>query len=379
MKKVFLMDGYVNVNREEKVGGRRRGCRVVFMVLAVFFGILQGQLLQAASKEKASTRVIVDMAGREVRIPAIPKRIACLDGPAYEKVFAFGAADRVVLVPNILLPWNYALNPNLESIPTMANFTAPDVEHLLDIGTDLVIFKPFSKPIKSMAAAGIPVVVAYDGSKRQKTMEDFIQDCYAQIRFYGRILGGDGEDIAEKYCSYVDGKIRKVLTKTCGMTEAQRPRVFYYSGATNGPAGTQSRYTTAWWLVQAAGGTMMTYDDSSYFVSVSTEQMILWNPDFIVASTGPSIDSILGNPHFQGIKAVKAGNVIKSPEGVFYWTHFSTESFLLILYLAKHFHPVLFADLDVGRELKDYYTRFYHYKLSDDEAQRILSCLPPEN
>lgn len=371
MFKCFKVKGTVKESGWDYVG------RMAVMMMALMVGILQSVRLEAASGDGAATRVIVDMAGREVEIPADPKKIACLDGPAYEKVFTFGAADRVVLVPNIMLPWAYALNPGLEKIPNLSNFTSPDVEQLLDLGTDLVIFKHFEKPIKSMSAAGIPVVVAYDGSRRQKTMEDFIQDCYAQIRFYGMILGGDGDEISGHYCTYVDEKIRRVLAVTGEMTTDERPRVFCYSGATNGPGGTQSKYTTAWWLVQAAGGTMMTHEDSAYFVTVSTEQMILWDPEFILVSTGPSIDEVIKNPQFQGITAVKKGNVLPCPQGIFYWTHFSTESYLLILHLAKHFHPALFQDLDVGKELKDYYEKFYHYRLTDDEARRILSCLPP--
>lgn len=332
---------------------------------------------RAVAEDMATTRIVTDMIGRKVEIPVYPKRIACLDGPAYEKVFALGAADRIVLVPDMTLPWGNALNPDLKKIPGLSNFTSPDAEQLLSLGVDLVIFKPFDKPIRSMTAAGIPVVVAYDGGKRSKTLEDFIQDCYAQIRFYGSILGGDAPEIAERYRAYVDAKIHKVTGVTRNVPTAERPRVFYYSGMTNGPAGTQSKYTTAWWLVEAAGGAMMTYDDAAYFVSVSTEQMILWDPEFILVSTGPSVDDIVNNSQFRNVAAVKNGNVLPSPEGVFYWTHFSTESYLLILYLAKQFHPESFPDLDVEKELKEYYEEFYHYRLTDEEARRILNHLPP--
>jgi iron complex transport system substrate-binding protein len=373
------MDGDRNVNRKSKIAtGRCSDLRLLFFFLAVLFFLFQGLSLCADSGDTAESRVVVDMAGRQVRIPSMPKKIACLDGPAYEKIFAFGAADRLALVPNVMLPWDYVLNPDLRKVPVLANFTAPDVEQLLSLGTDLVIFKPYAKPIERMTAAGIPVVVAYDGSRRQKTMEDFFQAYYRQIRFYGEILGKDSEAVAETYIRYMDKKIRKVLAVTEGMAEKARPRVFFYCGAANGPGDTQSRYTTAWWLVQAAGGSMMTVEDSSYFVSVSTEQMLLWNPEFILVSTGPSADSILENSQFRDIRAVREGKVFMSPQGVFYWTHFSTESYLLILYLAKQFHPELFPDLNVEMELKDYYEKFYHYQLTDDEAERIMNHLPPE-
>ena len=351
----------------------------VFILPVLAAVIFLGTFPKALAGDKTSTRIVTDMIGRKVEIPAYPKKIACLDGPAYEKIFAFGASDRIALITNVTLPWDSVLNPDLKNIPSLSNFTSPDVEQLLNLGTDLVIFKPFDKPIQSMTAAGIPVVVAYNGSERRKSMADFIQDCYAQIRFYGSILGGDGPEIAEKYCAYVDGKIQKVLQVTGNIPAAERPKVFYYSGMANGPAGTQSKYTTAWWLVEAAGGTMMTYDDAAYFISVSTEQMILWDPEFIFVSTGMTVEDIMNNSQFRGVRAVKDGKVLPSPQGVFYWTHFSTESYLLVLYLARQFHTELFPDLDVTVELKDYYEKFYHYRLTDDEARRILNQLPPRS
>lgn len=331
-----------------------------------------------ASEAPPPTRLIVDRAGREVRIPVSPQRVACLFGPSYEKLFALGAADRISIVAHLKLPWNYQLNPNLKNIPALDNFMAPDVEQLLQLKTDLVIYHPFPKQIGRLSASGLPVVVAYDSSKRQLTLEDFIRDWFEQIRFYGDVLGGRANDIAERYCAYADERIRKVVSVTSKIPASKRPKVFYQCGRIDGGTNTQSRFSTAYWLVEAAGGSMMTYDDKAYFVSVSTEQLIAWNPDVIVVGTSPSIDPIMNNPQLQGIAAVKEHKVFISPEGQFYWSHFSTESFLCILFMAKLFHPDLFADVDVKQELKSYYQNFYHYALTDDEAERILCHLPPK-
>lgn len=331
-----------------------------------------------AAEEAGADRVVVDRIGRKVRIPAAPQRIACLFGPSYEKFFALGGAERVAVAANVLLPWNYALNPALHRMPLMDKLAAPDVEQLLALQADLVIYFPFVKQLERLSAAGLPVVVAYDGRERLKTLEAFIRDCYAQIRFYGELLGGKARAIAEDYCAYADGRIRKVLEVTARIPERRRPRVFFVCGQAQGPTDTQTRYSTAYWLVEAAGGRMLTYDEPAYFTTVSTEQLMLWDPDIILVSTLPSVAPILDDPRLRGLKAVREKRVFMIPEGQFYWSHFSTESFLCVLYLAKLFHPQLFPDLDLKRELQDYYARFYHYQLTDDEAQRILEHLPPQ-
>lgn len=131
------------------------------------------------------------------------------------------------------------------------------------------------------------------------------------------------------------------------------------------------------WIINAAGGTMLTHDEPSYFVSVSTEELILWNPDIIIVSTLPSVTPILSDPRLKNVAAVKNKKVYMTPQGQFYWSHFSTESFLCILYLAKLFLPDRFPDLNLIRELTGYYARFYHYDLTPDQARRMLAHLPP--
>jgi iron complex transport system substrate-binding protein len=322
-------------------------------------------------------RTITDRSGRQVRIPQNPRHIACLFGPSYEKMLALGARDRISMVANVTLPWNFVINPGLVGIPVLNHYGSPDVEALLKNSTDLVIYHPFAKQIERLSAAGLPVVVAYDGSRRMQTLDAFFEDWYGQIRFYGDVLGGQAPKIAADYCSYADAKIRQVTDVTSQIPKAQRPKVFWVCGQVSGPSGTQTRHSTADWIVTAAGGTMLTHDDSSYFVSVSTEELMLWNPDIIIVSTLPSVTPVLSDPRLKNVAAVKNKKVYMTPQGQFYWSHFSTESFLCILYLAKLFLPDQFPDIDLIRELTDYYTQFYHYNLTPDQARRILSHFPP--
>lgn len=330
-----------------------------------------------ALADDSAYRTITDRSGRQVRIPQNPQHIACLFGPSYEKVLALGARDRISMVANVALPWNFVINPELADTPVLNHYGSPDVEALLKLSTDLVIYHPFAKQIERLSAASLSVMVAYDGSQRMQTLEAFFADWYGQIRFYGDVLGGQAQKVAADYCSYVDAKVRQVTDVTSQIPETRRPKVFWFCGQVNGPAGTQTRHATADWIVTASGGTMLTHDDSSYFVSVSTEELILWNPDIIMVSTLPSVTPVLSDSRLRNVAAVKNKQVYMTPQGQFYWSHFSTESFLCILYLAKLFHPGQFPDLDMTRELTDYYALFYHYDLTSDQAGRILAHLPP--
>jgi iron complex transport system substrate-binding protein len=42
------------------------------------------------------------------------------------------------------------------------------------------------------------------------------------------------------------------------------------------------------------------------------------------------------------------------------------------MYLAKTFHPDKFTDIDMVQETKDFYSKFYGYELTDEQANKIL-------
>ena len=76
------------------------------------------------------------------------------------------------------------------------------------------------------------------------------------------------------------------------------------------------------------------------------------------------------------MKAVKDGRVYVNPDGVMYWDY-SSEGVLLMMFIAKTLHPDIFEDLDLVKEVKEFYSRFYGYELTDDQANRLLKRLPP--
>ena len=47
------------------------------------------------------------------------------------------------------------------------------------------------------------------------------------------------------------------------------------------------------------------------------------------------------------------------------------------MWAAKTLHPDKFADVDMVKEVREFYSTFFGYQLSDDDAQRILDGNPP--
>jgi iron complex transport system substrate-binding protein len=344
-----------------------RSCLVPLLIILIL-----GHFAESAAREM---RPVTDRTGRTVQVPVEPKRIACFFGPSYEKAFLFGFGDRVAAMSIKQTPWAHKLNPALKKVVVMPSYSDPDTEKILQLWIDLVFYWQWPQQTQKMTAAGIPVVCPMDTSASPSTCEAFMQRYKDDIRFYGESLGPKARKIAEDYCRYYDQKIRRVIAVTKNIPEAGRPSVYYVIGKNT--FSTQGKNSLAYWLVEMAGGSLVSKELGPGFADASMEQIIAWNPEVIViCGTLPS-DTILADPRWQSIRAVRNRRVHLCPEGVFLWGHGSSEVHLFIMWLSKILHPDRFQSLQLEREIKDYYSRFYHYKLTDDDVQRILKRLPP--
>ena len=85
----------------------------------------------------------------------------------------------------------------------------------------------------------------------------------------------------------------------------------------------------------------------------------------------------MNDPQMQSINAVKNHQVYISPQGAFFWDA-GEQGILQLQWMAQIFHPDQFKTLDMKNELKSFYTEFFDYNLTDDQANLILEHkLPP--
>jgi iron complex transport system substrate-binding protein len=321
------------------------------------------------------TQTVTDGTGRVVKVPTDPKRIACFFGPSYEKVFLMGMENKVAAMSIKQPPWAHKLNPSLKNVTVMPSYSDPDVEKVLQLGIDLVFYWQWPQQTEKMTAAGIPVVCPIQGDGNPATYADFLKRYKDEIRFYGRVLGDHATRVADDYCAYLDKKIDRVVSIASTVPANQRPSVYYITG--RDAFSTQGGHTLGHWLVDMAGGNYVARGLENHFVDVSMEQIIAWNPEVIVVGGMTPVESIITDPRWKTIGAVRENRVYAAPEGVFLWGHGSSEFPLFVMWLAKKLHPKRFSGIDLEQETKDFYSKFYRYKLSSEDARRMLKRLPP--
>jgi iron complex transport system substrate-binding protein len=106
---------------------------------------------------------------------------------------------------------------------------------------------------------------------------------------------------------------------------------------------------------------------------VDTEQIVAWNPQFIMTSNQSGRVKILTDPALAEIDAVKNRMVHVTPYGVYLWSVRSGEGSMLPLWLGKAMYPALFPDIEMKDVVKNFFNKYYNYDISPAEIDKVLA------
>jgi len=230
--------------------------------------------------------------------------------------------------------------------------------------------KPFSD-------VGLPTVCSFSGEKRAVTVEQFFESFEGQVALFGDILGPQARERADKYNRVFERKAREIFAITSKIAPEKRPKV-YFGGKRDNLMSTQGNTSYMHWVVSIAGGDYLPAALQGDYATAEAEQIKVWNPEFIFLSAySQSTDFVTQASEWAELDAVKNSNVYRIPRGVFAWDHASSEAPLLMLYMAKMLHPGLFKPYDLCEAVRAFYAEAYEKTITNQDAERILSFLPP--
>ena len=110
------------------------------------------------------------------------------------------------------------------------------------------------------------------------------------------------------------------------------------------------------------------------------EQVIAWDPQYIIASVDNGYDgsgsynTILNDSQWAVIRAVKDDHVYETPSVPQNWFDRppSVNTIIGIKWVQNLLYPE-YTDYDIKEEAKEFYSLFYHYDLTDEEADSLLA------
>ena len=115
--------------------------------------------------------------------------------------------------------------------------------------------------------------------------------------------------------------------------------------------------------------------------AVSMEQVLSWNPQIIITQgTSNAYQTILSDPNWASIDAVKNGRVYRMPDLPYSWADRppSVNRFLGLHWLANLLYPELYP-IDIVDVAIDYYQVMYHVDIERADMEALLTDAIPQN
>jgi iron complex transport system substrate-binding protein len=337
-------------------------------VIAILLLIIPitGYPVTAATTSSPVTKIVVDMAGRTVEIPAEFNRIACLYPGCTFLVYCY-APDKLVNIDTVTtMMVNNKMNPYPQSdmdrllslTPTGTYFKGYNAEQILSTNPDIILTSNKDPNAdKEQEELGVPVICLAGSS---------VFDYPATFKWTGKFLGDEeaGNEMAEIWNNTLD----KVTIETEKIPKEDKVKVYYASH--DGPLSTVGTKSVMASIIRMAGGRSfmdeippVPNDLSAEHQITSIEEIVKWNPDVIVTKTLDEKNQILSDPQWQSIKAVRDGEVYPCLK---YERMDGYQSALSVEWLANTLYPDKFH-FDLPNDVKSFYRKFFSYDISDEE------------
>ncbi|MGE5590204.1 MAG: ABC transporter substrate-binding protein [Bacillota bacterium] len=233
---------------------------------------------------------VVDSLGRTVTLSQQPQRILSLAPSNTEILFALGLGDKVVGTDTFS---DYPEEAKAKE--KVGGLIDPNPEKMLALKPDVAFAIGGSEQqYAKLLEQNVPVVVL-----QPKNLEQV----YETIRLAGRVTGVP--DKADAVIKQMQDRIAAVTAKTQGLTDAQRPKVFYE--VYHDPLMTVGPGSFIHDLIGLAGGRNIAEQVGKDYAEVSPELLVQQNPDLILSPYADFLTSVKDGkyPAWSGVTAVK--------------------------------------------------------------------------
>lgn len=336
------------------------------------------------AESAAGEKIIQDQLGRDVTIPENTERIVVGGILPYFSTWYVGtnSTEEVVgLHPNA---YNAAENSMLADIsPEILNASTEfvkngevNIEELMKVNPQ-IYFENSSdqKTLEKVAESGISTVGL---QTIQVADADPLATFNSWLEVTSDIKGGEVTERADRFIEEGQNVQSMIDDGLNGVKDTEKPRVMFLHQHSDKSiiVGGANFFSEKW--IKATGGIDIVGNDGvEGQKEVNMEQIYAWNPDIIYITnfTETQPDDLINNSvsgqDWSEVEAVKKGNVHKVPLGIYRWFPPNGDAPLMLKWMAQINHPEVF-DYDINKEIKDYYSDFYKYELTDEDVDSIL-------
>jgi iron complex transport system substrate-binding protein len=313
---------------------------------------------------------VVDKTGAAVNVTKPVDRIVAIIGTEF--ICALGHKDKIVGRAELTTDEEAILPSSILELPVVAETSFEvNLELILEQDPDLVLASEgLDDSIRGqLESAGVPVLEESTTFPRRETF----------IQILGSILDAEAEaDAFLVYEAYYEDIVKE---RVANLTESEKPTVFFEWYMPWFSSGKNGSYTE---MINTAGGINIAGDDPQDSMALSPEFVAEADPDMILRMLtfydGEDLES------YQTLSADLLNRTALADT-----TAIATEQVYIIkntvlvarrpiglLYLAKWFHPDLFADIDPAAIHEDYVQTFFGTSVSGVFVYPDEPIEPPE-
>ena len=325
---------------------------------------------KANESEVPETRTFTDSVGRSVELPAEITKIA-VSGPLAQIVLFALAPDKLV---GIASEWDETAEKYLDTeyynLPLLGQLYGGkdelNLETLLASGAQVIIDvgEPKDSIVEDLDTlseqTGLPFVHVMANT-------DMMGEAY---RMLGDLLGMEAEaETLADYCESVYARTKTIAESV------DKVDLLYCLGEQGLNVIAKDSYHSE--VIDLLANNLAVVDSPSSKGSgneVDMEQILLWNPDYILFAPGSIYDTVAEDPVWQQVTAIREGQYYEVPFGLYNWMGFppSVQRLLGMMWMAE----VLYCDAvdyDLQSEVSEYFSLFYHCELTDVQYQELVA------
>lgn len=299
---------------------------------------------------------LTDQTGRQLTLAETPGRIVSGYYISSSALIALGLEDKLVGIEAKAgtRPIYARSAPALMELPSVGTAKEFDLEGCVALKPELVILPAKLKSAaETLEGLGIPVLLVNPESQQQMEQMVFL---------LGQAT--DTQDRAEALLGFIAEQREKLEAL---LAEGEKPRVYLAGNSSLLCTAGAGMYQSDMMLL-AGGENVAAGIADTYWADISYEQLLAWNPDYIVLASDASytVEEVLADPNLADCAAVKNGNVLRLPGDAEAWDSPVPGGILGSVWLASALHPDRMSPEDRDAIINQFYETFYGFRYCED-------------
>ena len=297
-----------------------------------------------------------DQAGREVTIEKKPERLVSGYYISTSLLIALGLEDRLVGIEAKAdkRPIYRLSAPELIELPNVGTAKEFDLEGCLALEPDLVILPlKLKNAAQTLESMGVDVLLVNPEDQQLLTeMMDLI-------------AAATGTQARAQQLK--DFTAAQQTTLALALADVPRPTVYLAGNSAMLSTAGDAMYQSD--MIRLAGGVNVAAEITDpYWVEISYEQLLAWDPEYIVLASDAAytVEDVLADANLAACKAVMNGRVLQLPSKAEAWDSPVPGAILGAVWLANALHPEQFAKEMCDALIDEYYGTFYHFTYSEN-------------